>query len=142
MIRSRQNNFKVGGEIRIEVTWTNTSDKPVLAARVIPTAETKYKVYVEDDKGNLAGETTLGRRLRTGKGEQGQETVTVFETAPIRSVQPGESVSEEIVLNKLYDLSRPGKYTVRVQSQADQDGSAKSNTLTITLTDPSNDRAK
>jgi hypothetical protein len=65
MIRSRQDNFEVGDEIRLEVIWRNTSDQPILAARDIPTAETKYKVYIEDEKGTLAAETKMGRRLRT-----------------------------------------------------------------------------
>src|SRR5438045_1244511 len=63
-IHSKQKNFRVGDEIRIQVAWQNTSDKPVLAAQVIPTAETSYKVFVEDDKGNPAAETVLGRRIR------------------------------------------------------------------------------
>jgi hypothetical protein len=134
-IRAKQNTFKVGEEIRINILWKNTSDQPVSVAPVIPTAETSYKVFVEDEKGNLAAETKLGRRLRTGKDEAGQTTVSVFETAPIRSVQPGESLNEEVVLNKLYDLSKPGKYTVRVQSQSDLNGSAKSDPITITITD-------
>src|SRR6185437_6267628 len=88
-IRAKQNGFKIGDEIRIEVVWKNISGKPVLTAPEIPTAETSYKVYVEDDKGSLAPETKFGRRIRTGKGERGEETVTVSESAPLRYLQPG-----------------------------------------------------
>jgi hypothetical protein len=84
-IRGKQNTFKVGDEIRLQISWKNTSDEPVSFAPVIPTAETSYKVYVEDEKGNSAPETKFGRRIRTGKDGPEHETVIVFETAPIRS---------------------------------------------------------
>ena len=141
-IHGKQSSFKVGDEIRIEVTWKNTSDRPILAAPDIPTAETKYKVYLEDEKGDLAAETEMGRRLRTGRGEQGQETVTVGQMGLLRYLQPGETMNEEIILNKLYDVSKPGRYTVRVQSQGEPDGFAKSNTVIITVTDSINKPAK
>jgi hypothetical protein len=136
IIRGKQSGYKVGEEVRIQVSWKNNSDQPIFYAPEIPTADTSYKVYVEDDKGNPAPETSLGRRVRTGTDEFGHTTIRVFKTAPGRTIAPGESVSEEIVLNKLYDLSKPGRYAVRLNGRDDPDGSSPSNTLTITLTDP------
>jgi hypothetical protein len=141
-IRGKQNSFKVGDEIRVAVTWKNTSGQPVLNAPEIPTAETKYRVYVQDEKGVLATETKMGRRIRTRKGEQGQDTVTVTQTGPFKYFQPGETMTEEIVLNKVYDLSKPGTYFVRVQPQGDSDASAQSNTVMITLTENVSDRTR
>ena len=133
LIRSKQPEFKVGDEIAIEVTFTNTSDKPILAAPVIPSAEVSYKLDVRDEKGDPVPETSFGRKLRTGKDDSGRETVTVFRTAPLRYLQPGESIKEQIVVNKMYDLSRPGTYTLQVQAQSDDEGRAKSNRFTITI---------
>ncbi|MCC7157776.1 MAG: hypothetical protein IT161_24560 [Bryobacterales bacterium] len=132
-IRSKQPEFRVGEEIAIEVTFTNTSEKPVLAAPVLPTAEVSYKLDVRDEKGDPVPETSYGRKLRAGKDDSGRETVTVFQTAPLRYLQPGESIKEQIVLNKLYDLSKPGAYTVQAQAQSDNEGKAKSNRFTITI---------
>jgi hypothetical protein len=132
-IRANQSDFKVGEEIRIEIDFKNTSDHQFLAAPEIPTAETSYKAYVRDDKDNLAPETRLGRRLRTGKDDRGQDALNTVTTGPLRYLQPGESIKEGIVLNKLYDLSKPGKYTVQVQTQVDTRGMAGSNKIMITI---------
>jgi hypothetical protein len=139
---NKQERFKVGDEIRIHVSRKNTSEKPVPTAPTIPTAETSYKVFVEDADGHLAKETPFGRTLRTGKGEHGEETVTVAKSGLFRYLQPGETMNEEIVLNRLYDLSTPGRYTVYVQLRGDLDGSGKSNKLTITLVEASNEPVK
>ena len=88
---------------------------------------------VEPGDARRAPETQLGRRLRTEKDELGHETVTVFETAPIRPVQPGEGFTEEIILNKLFDLSKPGKYTLRIQERSDIGGATSSNKTMITI---------
>jgi len=132
-IRAKHDEFRVGEEIRIEIVLKNISAQPLLAAPVIPTAETSYRAYVQDEKGNSAPETRLSRQLRSDKDEAGRETVTVFETGPVGYLQPGESTKEEIILGRLYDLSRPGKYTVRVQALRDVDGVAKSNPVSITV---------
>jgi hypothetical protein len=134
-IRSKQVLFKIGDEIRIEVVWKNTSNRPVQGAPVIPTAEANYIAYVEDDRCNPATETRLGRLNRTGKDESGRETVTVGQSAPIGWLQPGEPMTEQIVLNKLCDLSKPGRYSVRVQMRTGSVGAPKSNAITIQITD-------
>jgi hypothetical protein len=132
-IRAKQDEFKVGDEIRIEIALKNSSNQQFLVAPVIPTAEISYRTYVQDEKGDLAPETKYGRRLRIGKDEAGRDTVIVGESAPLRYLQPGESLKEEIILNRLYDLSKPGRYMVRVQAQSDVAGMAKSNAITITV---------
>ena len=83
-IRSKQELFKIGDEIRIEVVWKNTSNHPVQGAPVIPTAEANYIAYVEDDRGNPAPEMRVGRLVRTGRDEARRETVRVEKAAPIR----------------------------------------------------------
>ena len=132
-IGSKQLEFKVGDEIVIEVTFTNPSDKPVLAAPALPTAEVSYRLDVRDEKGDLVPETSFGRKLRTRKDNSGRETVTVFQTAPLRYLNPGESIKEHIILNRLCDLSRPGTYIVQAQAQGDDEGSARSNKFTIVI---------
>ena len=100
---------------------------------MIPTAETVYLADVEDDKGGSVPETDLACAVRTGKNEAGHNTIIVNETSPVRPFKRGESMTEEIVLNRLYDLSKPGKYRVWVRKPADVDAIAKSNVITITI---------
>ncbi|MGC1619393.1 MAG: hypothetical protein WA765_12965 [Candidatus Acidiferrum sp.] len=96
-----------------------------------PDQPTNYDIKVLDEQGREAAPTQFLRNLRE------------HPTAPTGSVfgsmlPPGKSFEEKLALTRFYDLSRPGKYTVRVsrtqrpwRNTAD---SVKSNTITITVT--------
>ena len=43
-------------------------------------------------------------------------------------LDPGKTAKCELIISDLYDLSRPGKYTIRVHR-----GSVKSNVITATV---------
>ena len=62
------------------------------------------------------------------------ETTVIVASVATRYLQPGESKKDEIILNKLYDLSKPGKYTVQVLGLDDVRRTVKSNTITVTIT--------
>jgi len=87
-----------------------------------------YRTYVRDEKGNLAPETERGRQLAAGN-------VFFMGSASTVTLQPGDSQTDEITLNKLYVLD-PGKYTVQVEPCCTAPGVApvRSNTITVTVT--------
>jgi len=134
-IRAKQGDANAGSEVRIEVVQTIIADHqvevPVVSKR-LDQIDLFYKTYVYDENGNLAPETKYGRRVRTGRDDPGETTIDVF-SAATRYLQPGESKTDEILLNKLYDLSKPGKYTVHVEGLDSARRTAKSNTITITV---------
>lgn len=134
-IRTKQLEFKVGEVITVEITTKNTSEQPSLAAPALTTAEASYKLDVRDEKGETAPETEYERSFRPAKDHLGREiaTVTVVKSGPLRYLQPGETISEQIVLNKLCDVSRPGTYTIEAQSRSGGAGTQKSNRITITI---------
>jgi hypothetical protein len=134
-IRAKQAETRVGSQVTIEVVQTNMSDHQLTtsAGSGPDEAAVFYKTYVYGGDGALAPETKFGRRVRTEKDDPGETTVIVGE-ALLRYLQPGGSLRDEITLNRLYDLSKPGKYTVQVQGLDSAGRVAKSNTVTIIIT--------
>jgi hypothetical protein len=53
-------------------------------------------------------------------------------------LKPGEAQAGTATITRLYDLSRPGNYTIQVSqplSDNPEDGVVKSNTITVTVTE-------
>lgn len=134
-ISTGRTEFHPGEQVNVRVTLKNISERPLLAAKLTPpgAADLHYKTYVYDESGSLASETKYGKMLRTDKGENGKETVIVENGGMLRYLKAGESAEEDMTLNKLFDLSKPGKYTVQVQGRGDTEGLAKSNVITIVI---------
>jgi hypothetical protein len=137
-IRARQPEVKVGAEIRVEVVTTNTSTESftVTDGNPPPWAEVLYQTYVRNENGELAPETKVGRIIRTRKDEDHPKADVIFvgSGAPLRELRPGETtIKDEIVLNRLYDLSKPGKYSVQLVCEDSKNPSktVKSNTITV-----------
>jgi hypothetical protein len=128
--------YNAGAEVWVEIVKRNTSDHPVRVVRVtkqIADADRFYRTYVRDEKGNLAPETKHGRWIRTGRDDPGETTVYVWSGMP-GTILPGASFRDEILLNRLYDISQPGKYTVQIEGLDESGRTAKSNTITIAIT--------
>jgi hypothetical protein len=135
-IDSRQSaGAKAGSEVAVEIVQRNVSNEQFLVseAKYPSEAETWFKIYLRDQDGNLAPETKHGRRVRLGKDDPGETTIFVG-GASIRQLQPGDSVTHRIILNRLYDLTRPGKYTIEIEGIDRKGRTAKSNVIGLTLT--------
>jgi len=128
-IRCRQNQVKAGSDISVEVVETNTSlheIDTVFITKPPGLGELLYRAYVRNEKGDLVPETEYGREIRTGE-------VAVGSSSFLGSLKPGQSKIDTLILNKLYDLSQPGKYTVQVEG-GDAKAGTKSNTITVVVT--------
>jgi hypothetical protein len=119
-----------GDKIVLRITLTNTSEKDLgfrQRARA-DEAEWDYSIEVRDEKGDAASQTNFGRnRLKM---------MTMF-SARVKTVNPGQSLKEEVTLSKLFDLTIPGRYTVQVSRHAQDSDSGqlvKSSTATIIVT--------
>lgn len=115
-----------GSEIRLRITVANTSGSPSLWGNLDLDgmhAEDNYppgEITVLNSGGKRAPLTAFAQlwthSVLTGGGG-------VFPTIP-----PGGSITETLVLSKLFDLTVPGTYTVRVST-----GGVTSNWATITI---------
>lgn len=116
-----------GADARVEVTLRNISDRQIAMSKSDGSA---YLVEVRDGQGRVARDTDLGRKLK-------DPGTVVVSSAPILPLKPGESLKDEIVVSKLYEMSGPGQYTVSVARPVPGElgtGLVHSNTITITIT--------
>ena len=112
------------GDVAIKIRLTNTSDHPINASyQVIWGINEGYKYEVRDTNGNV-----LPRKEQKG-GAEG--------SLRFRTLNPGESLQNNVVLSRVYDMSSPGEYVIQVSrniSGNETDGVVKSNKLKITVT--------
>ncbi len=135
-ISAAQTAVKVGSEIKIDVTLTDTTGQAFLiAGDAGARGEFEYAVHVEDGNGHEPHETKYLRALRReDSGNAGDTTTLVINfSMGFRQAEPGRALKSEIHLDKLYDLP-PGSYTVQVED-ADEESKiiVKSNKLKFTV---------
>ncbi len=124
---------KAGEDIHLQVTLTNTSHNEIKFAEApgdTPPAEYQYLFQVRDSKGHPAQDTEYGHKFKENTRPRGSRVTW--------TLQPGESMKDETVLTKLFDLSRPDKYVIEAFRRIPEHlgkGTVKSNTLTITVTE-------
>ncbi|HTX36141.1 MAG TPA: hypothetical protein VME43_14020 [Bryobacteraceae bacterium] len=152
--------FKAGSEVKIRLVFKNISSGEVPYGRTLgigvePHGEFLNDVEVRDAKGDSMPKTDYYRALRgdreaaarlagalnSGKPSGPVHVVIGFNySMTAYMLKPGESREEDIVVSKLFDLSKPGQYTVTASRRLlDYDNDprskiiAKSNALTITI---------
>ncbi len=136
-ISTAKGTVKSGSDVTVEVIFTNTSKANIVfasGAKREDQGELDYTVHVRDSSSARAPETKRGHLLRTGEDSPGGETYLIISSTMNIDVPPGGTVKREILLNRLYDLSKPGKYTIQVERIIGASAVlTKSNVLTITV---------
>ena len=119
---------KAGARIWVQIQMTNLSNHNVDCTRAPSNGSDRAYLYdVRDEKGTPL-EKAVRKHLEIGE---------TFSSRPC-VLKPGESTSEdENFLSPVYDMTRPGKYSVRVSRYISggrkEDGLVKSNKITITV---------
>lgn len=111
---------KAGAKVVVHIAITNTSDKPIALHAEIE--DYGFMVDVTAVGHGTALDTDRGREWKKNGGMRG---VT---SGPGFLLNPGETTNGPLVISDLYDLSRPGKYSVQVSR-----GAVKSNAITLTV---------
>jgi hypothetical protein len=111
---------KAGEKVVIQIAVTNTSDK---SRGLGPANAEGFMVDVTVVGNGAAPDTELGRKWKHKHGAMAGTW-----GGPIRGVEPGETTKRALVISDLYDMTRPGQYTVQVSRPP-----LKSNTITITV---------
>jgi hypothetical protein len=134
-IKAKNTIVKVGSPVWIDITEKNISDQIVPVGRERPVEMDQggitFIVDVVDENGSRLAETSFYRR-RLGhltpeeKAAQSPDQLQMSRGTAIL-LQPGESTTNRIDISRLYDLSRPGTYFVRLPY-------LHSNTVQITIT--------
>jgi hypothetical protein len=129
-IVARQDVVKTGSSIGVVALLTDTTNHKINFIMVNDDmgGDNGYIPKVLDDTGNPLPLSKYGQLIIKGPRLQGR-------SGQIR-LQPGDStVPHEIILSELYDLTRPGKYTIQME-RIDKDSKVhvKSNIITVTVT--------
>jgi hypothetical protein len=121
---------KVGSYVRVNVITTNVSVRDMPVVVPVRTVECDYDVFVRDEKGNAAPLTEYGKKIysRTRDCQSG------FNSVVSGTLKPGATVQEHFFVNSVYDLARPGTYTVQIAARR-RSVQIKSNTLTFIVSE-------
>lgn len=133
--------IKSGTEVKVHVTITNNSDHTVRLYRALGPdgqAEAANQVDVYNDAGKKLSRID-GRAIQIQGQTHYLPKKWVSRTTVL--VEPGQSCDDFLILSNLFDLSKPGKYTVSLRHEMRADDSdpnvnliyATSNTITITV---------
>ena len=124
-----QTAIKRGSEVRVEVTITNNSNRPITLEITSPLCD--YEVEVRDSTGNLAPDTDVKKasdcanRMVTGRDIGVQ-------------LMPHESKKDTIPITLFSDMSKPGKYSIQVTWKGPKEignVAVKSNKIAVTVTE-------
>ena len=137
IITGPQKPVKTGTEVKVKIVLKNTSDREFTLAKTnaVSQAEFHFLVAVRDSHGQPAPDTEYGRGIM---GREIKKRVIIFAGDAFFTLKPNETLEDEAIVNKLYDLSRPGKYFIQVTRQFPEQlgkGQVKSNTIEITVTE-------
>jgi len=136
-ISTPENSIKAGLEVKLDIATKNVSDRTIYL--VFSTVGRNMKIDVRDNEGNPASETPYGLEIHGTDPKRRPFAGTAFSTrVPLK---PGETFEEKLVLSKEYDLSKSGRYSVRVQrsdvlSDANTGIFVKSNAITVDVIMP------
>jgi hypothetical protein len=136
-LRSPAGPVKSGDEVRLRATVINASDHEIRFARPLglQNEEIDYAIEVSDAPGQQPAITPFFRQL--------QEKHYGLESYMTCILEPGKSFEDELVITRLYALTAPGEYTIRVArgtqpvwqllGKDQAKNTVKSNAITITV---------
>jgi hypothetical protein len=134
-IQTVSRTIKAGAPVWVDVTESNNSDKIQLFPR--PNATDRggnvFITDVWDSKSLRCAESTFYRKFQGHlTPEEMHEEMTSTDLGMyggnVPLVKPGGAVEYQMDIGRLYDLSKPGTYTIQVQRPV------QSNKITVTVT--------
>jgi len=125
----------LGSPVLLKVSMTNISRHDVSVWLEKGGGESQYEVEVRGQSKVLPADTEYGKKRN---GHVHLETLNMKDLIGSGACTPlrrGKTIIYELNVSKLYDLSAPGKYYIRLQ-RADPESAAmiKSNTVRVTVT--------
>jgi hypothetical protein len=137
---------KAGSDIRIVIALKNISDHEIKVPRSPGTelGERSNDIEVVDERGTAVPESKYYRVIR-GKDAYNAASGPVDKSSPapifaqeestiVSTLRPGETLVDGMLVNKMADLTHPGRYTIRVRRR---DNTLKtpvtSNSITVTV---------
>ncbi len=129
-----QDTVKAGSEVTVKIVLKNTTDHEIRVGGkgMLPGDDlvpANCRAIVTDAKGVRAPYTKYGERMWGRPLEEGAEGTIIF-----GAMKAGGQGAFDLVLSRLYDLSKPGKYTIEVRyPDGDSQVIVKSNRIVLTI---------
>jgi hypothetical protein len=104
---------KAGAELPLLVTVTNTSHQVINFATspgTVPDDSLLYSIDVRDEQGRPAPPSDYVRN-------RDPRVPINYGSTLARTLKPGESFVDQVMVTRFYDLSRPGKYMISVDRE-------------------------
>lgn len=138
-ISTTNSTVTLGSPVMVKVTMKNESEHniSVYTENTSDQGGFVYKADVWDEKGSTAPETKFGRSIQghDTPEELRREPYIIVTSGGEGSLAPGQTIIDQVNLNKLYDLSRPGKYTIRLRRfDLESNSFVLSNKVTVKVT--------
>jgi hypothetical protein len=117
----------LGQPIIVQVLITNNSSRLFEFDSVVGTVESDFSISVLRADGGTVSKTDYGRALAgqySGPGDTAQEYSSTWESSQNIRLLPGESLTENIDLSKIFQIDRRGRYQVQVERRFENDSSA------------------
>jgi len=123
---SAESVVKAGSQVALKVRLTNTSNRPMnTSSQYIGGVHSGYLYDVRDGAGNL-----IEKKAHKESDEP------IMGSLRLGKLKPSESRDEGTLVSDVYDMSRPGTYTIQLSlpiSNDPKDGVVKSNPITVTV---------
>lgn len=129
-----------GTQVALKISTENTSDHTI--SLWADTADNRqgnstYQISIHAADGSVPADTPIGRqqKARTDVPRGAGYSMTSAATKGQRfALRPGESWTDTVMLNELYDLNKPGQYTIQVRRFDPATGTmVTSNDITLTI---------
>jgi len=132
MLTTLQSSVAVGSEVTIFATVTNVSNHPIEEARSTSGVDYSLQLIVRDELQRILAEKPPDQTPCQGKPGCKIMRMNMGNVVG-KQLAPGKSFRNDFVLTELYDLSKPGKYSVQVVRGESASATLKSNILAITV---------
>jgi len=131
-----QDVVKAGAPVLVKVATTNVSDhKITVVFRTMGCALISFGFDVRDENGDPALDGPFERRLKAERDPTATNVKPMTGNAAFVELAPGETFDRETGVDCRHDLTRPGKYRIRVVKIDDETKTVvKSNMITVTVT--------
>ncbi len=114
--------------MKLKVVFVNATKKDIFYGAGGPArGGPVFDIDMRDSDGKSVAETPYGLKMHAKDPHPWRGSVLTA------TAHPGDKIEEELILNKEYDLSKPGKYTIQVQERNPKFQAIKSDTITITV---------
>jgi hypothetical protein len=118
----------LGSDAKLKVVFTNNTGKNLYFSAGGPgRSGPVFDIDLRDGEGNPVQETAYGVTMH-GKDPR-PFSGSVFRA----TAAPGQTLEETVLLNKEFEITKPGKYTVQVRGKTPNGRFVRSNTVAISI---------